>query len=161
MNGEHIRKMPLAELVSAALPFARARYGDRLDVRVFERAVELAQERATTLVQIAEQAAFLFVPDDELVIDEKSWEKLLATERANEVLDAVIAFVENCPWSDRIELRPPIAELGLKPGKVMGLVYTAVEGASSGLPLFESIGLLGRERTLHRLRAARARLAGA
>ena len=46
-------------------------------------------------------------------------------------------------------------------GKVMGLVYTAVEGASSGLPLFESIGLLGRERALHRLRAARSRLAGA
>ena len=160
MNGEHIRRVPIDELVAAVLPFARAHYGDRLDVRVFERAVELAQERATTLVQIAEQAAFLFVPDDELVIDEKSWEKLLATERANEVLDAVIAFVENCEWSDRIDVRQPIAELGLKPGKVMGLVYTAVEGASSGLPLFESIGLLGRERTLHRLRAARARLAG-
>ena len=160
MNGEHIRRMPLAELVSAALPFARARYGDRLDIPDFERAVELAQERATTLVQIAEQAAFLFVPDDELVIDEKSWEKLLATERANDVLDAVIAFVEKCEWNDRIELQPPIAELGLKPGKVMHLVYTAVEGASSGLPLFESIGLLGRERTLRRLRAARARLAG-
>ena len=34
-------------------------------------------------------------------IDEKSWEKLLTTERANEVLDAVIEFVENCEWSDR------------------------------------------------------------
>jgi glutamyl-tRNA synthetase len=143
------------------LPFARARYGDRLDIRVFERAVELAQERATTLVQIAEQAAFLFVPDDELAYDENSLEKLLTTERANEVLDAVIDFVENCEWSDRIELQAPIIELGLKPRKVMGLVYTAVEGASSGLPLFESIGLLGRERTLHRLRAARSRLAGA
>jgi len=78
----------------------------------------------------------------------------------NDVLDAVIAFVEECEWNDRIELQPPIAELGLKPGKVMHLVYTAVEGASSGLPLFESIGLLGSERTLRRLEAARARLAG-
>jgi glutamyl-tRNA synthetase len=161
MNGEHIRRLPINELVAAVLPFARARYGDRLDIRVFERAVELAQERATTLVQIAEQAAFLFVPDDELAYDENSLEKLLTTERANEVLDAVIDFVENCEWSDRIELQAPIIELGLKPRKVMGLVYTAVEGASSGLPLFESIGLLGRERTLHRLRAARSRLAGA
>jgi glutamyl-tRNA synthetase len=160
MNGEHIRRMPLAELVSATLPFARALYGDRLDARDFERAVALAHERATTLVQIAEQAAFLFVPDDELAIDEKSWEKLLATERANDVLDAVISFVETCEWSDRIELQGPIIELGLKPGKVMGLVYTAIEGASSGLPLFESIGLLGKKRTLHRLRAARARLDG-
>ena len=48
MNGEHIRRMPLAELVSAVLPFARARYGDRLDMRVFERAVALAQERDDT-----------------------------------------------------------------------------------------------------------------
>jgi glutamyl-tRNA synthetase len=161
MNGEHIRRLPINELVAAVLPFARARYGDRLDVRVFERAVELAQKRATTLVQIAEQAAFLFVPDDELAYDEKSLEKLLTTERANEVLDAVIDFVENCEWSDRIELQAPIAELGLKPAKVMGLVYTAVEGASAGLPLFESIGLLGPERTLRRLRAARSLLPGA
>jgi glutamyl-tRNA synthetase len=160
MNGEHIRRMPVEDLVAAVLPFARARYGDRLDIRDFERAVALARERATTLVQIAEQAAFLFVSDDDLEYDEKSLEKLLTTERANEVLDAVIAFVEKCEWSDRIELQAPIAELGLKPGKVMSLVYTAVQGASSGIPLFESIGLLGRERTLHRLRAARSRLAG-
>jgi len=161
MNGEHIRRLPINELVAAVLPFARARYGDRLDIRDFERAVELAQERATTLVQIAEQAAFLFVPDDELVYDEKSLEKLKTTERANDVLEAVIDFLEMREWSDRIELQEPIAALGLKPGKVMGLVYTAVEGASSGLPLFESIGLLGKDRTLRRLRAARSLLAGA
>jgi glutamyl-tRNA synthetase len=161
MNGEHIRRLPIEDLVAAVLPFARARYGDRLDIRVFERAVALAQERATTLVQIAEQAAFLFVSDEDLVYDEKSLEKLLTTERANDVLEAVIEFVEKCEWSDRIELQAPIAALGLKPRKVMGLVYTAIQGASSGIPVFESIGLLGRERTLHRLRAARARLAGA
>ena len=158
MNGEHIRRMPINELVAAVLPFARAMYGERLDIQVFERAVELAHERATTLVQIAEQAAFLFVPDDELVYDENSWEKLLATERANDVLDAVIKFLEKREWSDRIELQEPIVELGLKPRKVMGVVYTAVEGTSAGLPVFESIGLLGKDRTLRRLRAARSRL---
>ena len=36
MNGEHIRRMPLADLVAAVLPFARDRYADTLDVRVFE-----------------------------------------------------------------------------------------------------------------------------
>jgi glutamyl-tRNA synthetase len=161
MNGEHIRRMPLADLVAAVLPFARARYGDRINIPDFEVAVGLAQVRATTLVQIAEQVAFLFVSDEEFAIDEKSLEKLLATERANEVLDAVIDFVEKTEWSGRIELQAPIAALGLKPGKVMGLIYTAVQGTSHGIPLFESIGLLGRDRTLHRLRAARSRLAGA
>jgi glutamyl-tRNA synthetase len=40
----------------------------------------------------------------------------------------------------------------------MHVVYTAVEGRRAGLPLFESIVLLGRERALTRIRAARARL---
>ena len=159
MNGEHIRRMPIAELVSAVLPFARERYGEQLEVVAFERAVALAQERATTLVQIAEQAAFLFVPDDALTIDENSWKKVVTTESANNVLDAVIAFVETCEWSDTIDVRPAIAELGMKPGKVMHILYTAIEGASAGLPLFDSIGMLGRDRTLHRLKAARALLA--
>jgi glutamyl-tRNA synthetase len=158
MNGEHIRAMPLAELVSATLPFARDRYGAQLVIPAFERAVELAQQRATTLVQIAEQAAFLFVSDDALPIDAESWEKTLTTESAQILLDAVIGYVETCEWTDEIDLRPVIADLDLKPRKVMHVLYTAIEGTSSGLPLFDSIALLGRDRSVHRLRAARARL---
>jgi glutamyl-tRNA synthetase len=161
MNGEHIRRMSLAELVSATLPFARERDGAHLDVRVFERAVALAQERATTLVQIAEQAHFLFVADDAFVIDENSWKKVVTTESANDVLDAVIEFIDGCDWDDVIDVRPAIAELGLKPGKVMHVLYTAIEGTSAGLPLFDSIALLGKARSLGRLRAAQARLAAA
>src|SRR3954451_8703491 len=61
MNGEHIRALPLADLVSAVLPFAQSRYRDRLEIPRFEAAVRLAQVRSTTLVQIAEQMEFLFV----------------------------------------------------------------------------------------------------
>ncbi len=158
MNGEHIRAMTLADLVSAVLPFARTRYADRLDVPRFERAVNLAQERATTLVQIAEQMAFLFTPDDQLEVDPQSWDKLVKVERAGTILDTVIDFVENCEWSDQIDPRGVIEALGVKPGKVMHVLYTAVEGRSQGLPLFDSISMLGRESALVRLRAARSRL---
>ena len=106
MNGEHIRQLPLTELGSAVLPFARSRYGDHLDIVRFERAVELAQVRATTLVQIADQMAFLFVDDDALEIDPASWEKVVANERAADVLDTVIAFVETCEWAEQIDPRP-------------------------------------------------------
>ncbi len=47
---------------------------------------------------------------------------------------------------------------GSSRGKVMQLLYTAVEGHRAGLPLFDAIHLLGRKRTLARLRAARARI---
>ena len=141
------------------LPFARARYGARLDISRFERAVELAQERATTLVQIADQMAFLFAPDDELEIDSASWEKLQKVGQAPAILDAVIAYLETCAWDvDVIDLKAPIEALGLKAGKVMHVIYTAVEGRAAGLPVYDSIFLLGRESALRRLRAARAKL---
>ena len=127
------------------LPFARDRYGERLDVRVFERAVALAQERATTLVQIAEQAEFLFVSDDAFVNRRRFVEKSCdhgARERGARRGDR--EFVEHCEWSDAIDVRPVITELGLKPGKVMHVLYTAIEGTSAGLPLFDSIALLGQ-----------------
>ena len=159
MNGEHIRKMTVEDLAGEVLPYAKDRYGERLDIRVFEQAVGLAQERATTLVQIAEQAAFLFTPDDEFAIEPDSWEKVASTERVGELLDAAIAHVETCEWNhDAIDLRPAIDGLGLKPRKAMPALYAAVEGRHAGLPLFESIQLLGRESAVGRLRAARAKL---
>jgi glutamyl-tRNA synthetase len=160
LSGEHIRALSLPDLVAAVLPFARDRYGARLDVRVFEAAVALGQVRATTFVQIAEQAEFLFTPDDALVIDDASWEKVQRVERAVEVLDATIAHVETCDWTvEAIDLKAAIEGLGVKARKVMAAVYAAIEGRAAGLPVYDSIFLLGRESSLHRLRAARQRLA--
>ena len=70
------------------MPFAKARYGERLDIRVFEKAVALAQERSTTLVQIADQAEFLFVPDDEFEIEPDAVEAIAKLDRVDLVLDA-------------------------------------------------------------------------
>jgi glutamyl-tRNA synthetase len=159
LSGEHIRAMALPDLVAAVLPFARERYGARIDVRVFEAAVALGQVRATTFVQIAEQATFLFAPDAELVIDDASWERVQRIERAADVLDATIAHVETCEWTvEGIDLKEAIEALGVKARKVMAAVYAAIEGRAAGLPVYDSIHLLGRESALHRLRAARHRL---
>ena len=102
---------------------------------------------------------FLFVDDADFAIAPESWEKVVATERVGELLDAVIAHVATCDWNhDAIDLRPAIDALGMKPRKAMPALYAAVEGRHQGLPLFESIQLLGRDRALARLRAARERL---
>ena len=161
MNGEHIRRMSVADLAAAALPFATARYGDRLDVRVFEAAVALAQERATTLVQIAEQAAFLFVTDDELEIAPESWEKVLGTDRVDELFEAAVARLRECEWSvEAIDaaLRGAVDAIEQKPRKAMPALYASIEGRHAGLPLFDSVHLLGRDSSLARLQHARARL---
>jgi glutamyl-tRNA synthetase len=104
--------------------------------------------------------AFLFVDERDFVIAPDSWERLAGTDRVAEVLDAVIEHLETCDWTVvSLDPRPAIQALGIKPRKVMPALYAAVEGRHAGLPLFESMCLLGRERTLGRLRAARKRLA--
>ena len=74
----------------------------------------------------------------------------------------MIAHIESCGWTvAEIALKDAIEPLGVKAGKAMPVAYAAVEGRTAGLPLYDSIHLLGRESTLCRLRRARERLGGA
>ena len=161
MNGEWIRRISLPELESRALPIARAQLGAGVDVDLLRDALRIGQERAVTVGDLVRQADFLFVADDGFVIAPESWERVEKAERVTEVLDAVIAHLETAEWTlDGVDPRGVIEGLGLKPRKAMPALYAAVEGRHAGLPLFDSIVLLGRERTLARLRAARERLSG-
>jgi glutamyl-tRNA synthetase len=49
--------------------------------------------------------------------------------------------------------------LELKLRKFVSVLYVAEMGSPAGIPLFDSLALLGRERSLARLRTARAKLA--
>jgi glutamyl-tRNA synthetase len=160
MNGEWIRRLDLDDLERRARPFAEAAFGDRLDPDIFRGALHIGQERAVTLGSLVEQMDFLFVDEASFEIEPNSWERLKNADRAGEILDAVIEYVETCPWesSDDLDVRPVLEKLGPKPRKVMHVLYTAIEGRAAGLPLFDSMYLLGRERTLRRLRTARERL---
>jgi glutamyl-tRNA synthetase len=160
LNGEWIRRLDRDELAARVLPLAQERFGDAFDPEVGEDAVALAQERAVTLVQIVDQMGFLFVDEGAFRIEPDSWAVIEKTDRIAEVLDAVIAHVESCEWTvEALALQPVTEALGIKFRKVAPPVYAVVEGVHRGLPLFDSMYLLGRERTLGRLRAARARLA--
>jgi glutamyl-tRNA synthetase len=160
MNGEWIRRLDLDELERRALPAADARFGAGLDRDVFRGALRIGQERAVTIGALVAQMDFLFVDEGDFPADPESWARLEKTDRADEILDAVIEYLETCDeWTvENLDLRPVLEKLEVKPRKVMHVIYTAVEGRAAGLPLFDSMYLLGREPTLRRLRAARERL---
>jgi glutamyl-tRNA synthetase len=162
LNGEWIRRIALDDLVARVRPMARERFGDAADADVIAAAVGIAQERAVTLVQIVDQMAFLFVDEEQFEIEPESWERVVATERIGEILDALAAHLETCEWThDAVDFRGVLADLGLSKKQIratMGSCYAVVEGISRGLPLFESIVLLGRPRTLLRIGRARERL---
>lgn len=159
MNGEWIRRLTLPQLEAEVLPLARERFGDDVDVDRLRDAVRLGQERSATIGELLDQAAFLLTPD--FTVDADSWDRVERTERAAEVLEAAVAHLEGCAWEAEAigGVLDAIKALDLKPRKVMSVLYTAVEGRSSGLPLFDVMELLGRDVTLDRLRAAQARLA--
>ena len=77
------------------------------------------------------------------------------------ILDAAIAAYDEAPWNHE-ELKDRLVAagepLGLKLGKMQAPVRVVTLGRTVGPPLFEALEVLGRERTLERLRAARARL---
>jgi len=164
MNGEWIRRFTLGELEARATPLAEARFGDRLDLDRFREGLRIGQERAVTIGSLLDQMAFLFVAEDDFAIDPEAWEKVVATERVDEVFDLVAAHLEHCEWSlEGVDLRAPLQpliEAGLKLRKVMPAIYAAVEGRATGLPLFDSLVLLGRDVSRGRVAAARSRLPG-
>jgi glutamyl-tRNA synthetase len=125
---------------------------------VFAAVAPLAHTRVALLSEIVSMVDFLFL--DEPAIDDAAWAKAMKTDAAD-LLQAAIASYEQAPWEAE-ELKRLLeqvgAERGLKLGKAQAPVRVAVTGRAVGLPLFESLKVLGRDRTLARLRSALTRL---
>ncbi len=160
LNGEYLRALSAEALEARALPVAVARFGPGIDRDVFSTVLVVAQARATTLNRMIDQMDFLFEPEDEFEIAPESWDKLVATDQADEILAGALQHLITCEWTlEAVDLRPVLTALEVKPKKAMPALYAAIEGRHAGLPLFDSILLLGRDRACLRLVAARDRLA--
>jgi glutamyl-tRNA synthetase len=153
VNGTYLRQLDPDAFVAAARPWGY----DLSTVPPSLRAE--VQERAHTLGEVPSLVDWLFL--DEPVIDPAAWSKAMASPVAGTLLDEAAAAYLDAPW-EAAELHQRLAEVGerhgLKLAKAQAPVRVAVTGRSVGPPLFESLEALGRERTLTRLRRARARL---
>jgi glutamyl-tRNA synthetase len=103
---------------------------------------------------------FLLVDEDNFTVDEAAAAKQLG-ESGRPVLDAALSALEPVDdWTAAgIEqaLRSALVDgLGLKPRNAYGPVRVAITGRTVSPPLFESMEILGRERSVARLRAAAA-----
>jgi glutamyl-tRNA synthetase len=166
-NGDYIRALSRDEFAQVCAPWLTGTGTiapppwdpAAFDPAVFSAVAPLAQTRIATLAEIVDYVDFLFL--DEPVRDEASWAKAMK-EGAGDILDAAgIAFAAVPEWThERLKaaLEEVGAERGLKLGKTQAPVRVATTGRSVGLPLFESLEVLGRERTLARIAAARATL---
>ncbi len=113
------------------------------------------------LTESVDMLGFLFVDESQFTRDPADVEKLLdedgrgVVKAAHDAL-AALAAPGRTEAIDAALRTALVEELGLKPRNAFGPVRVAVTGRRVSPPLFESLELLGRERSLARLRRAQA-----
>ncbi len=161
-NGEYIRAMSVEEFTSACQPWLHGEYApwrpEDYDETAFAAVAPLAQTRVAVLSEIVAMVDFLFLPEPPA--DEVAWTKAMTGDAASLLTEVATAF-DTVTWNAE-SLKRTVEESGatrgLKLGKAQAPVRVAVTGRTVGLPLFESLEVLGRERTLARIHAAIGRL---
>jgi glutamyl-tRNA synthetase len=154
-NGDAIRELPKDEFLRRAAPWL-----GEVDEAV-RRLAPLVQERVTTLSEAPELVDFLRFADDTVPMDEASWAKAMKDPAPAALDRAVGRLGELGQWTAdgvRAALDTAAEDVEVGKKKVHAAVRVAVTGRTVGLPLFESLEVLGRERTLTRLRVARSRM---
>jgi glutamyl-tRNA synthetase len=166
MNAEYIRTMPLTELA----PLVRAELETaglwqpsyETTARAwFERTLEVIRQRFFTLKDFSAQGRAYFADDFEF--DDAAIAKNLKKDaRLKELLPALADKLETVePWNvetSETALRAFADEAGVKAALFINAARTALTGQAVGPSMFEVFDLVGRERSVARLRAAAERV---
>jgi glutamyl-tRNA synthetase len=144
MNGVYLRAMSPDDFAHALILYL-GEQGYGWDAELVRKAAPLVQEKIQRLGEFPDFAGFLF-HDVEAVVDGEGEVVAAARDALAELEPFTAEAIES-------ELRAVLERLGLKPRQGFQPIRVAVTGSKISPGLFESIELLGRERTLARLNA--------
>jgi glutamyl-tRNA synthetase len=158
-NGVWIRKLSVEELVRRLEPFIPAEW----DREILAKIAPHIQERMKTLKDAPELIRFLFTDDigyDKSLLIPKKSDRVTTVEvlaRARAVLGEVEPFVA-------AKIQPSLeglaAELGWSKGELNGVIRMAITGRKVGPPLYESLEVLGKPKSLERIEKAQLLITG-
>ncbi len=160
MNGQHLRRMEEPTRTGLALEYLATRNPDAAaDPERIAALLRVLGERVRTFADLESQGAFAL--RDELEMDPAAWEDLRARPgsglRLETLADRLEALGEFTAGATEEATRALAAELGVKPGELMGAARVALTGRKVSPGLFDVMVLLGRERVGARLRDAASR----
>ena len=169
INAVHLRRLEPEDLAKRILPFLadagllsgaapEGHLATDAEWHTLLATIPLIQERMVVLSDALGMIGFLFTPEESFAIEPDDAAKFLTPE-AKPVLEAANEALSSLTdWTTAAideALRAALIEgLGLKPKVAFTAIRVAVTGRRVSPPLFESIELLGRDRTLARLRSA-------
>jgi glutamyl-tRNA synthetase len=153
LNGRFMREMDLNEYTQVV-----ARHLGREPDERLRAACQIAQEKAQTLEEVWPLIGFLF---EEPETDEKAWKKVMkdgALPLLSEALEALRGAERFEPEELESSLGRILVEHDVKPGKLYQPIRVAITGTSVSPGIFESLAVLGKERSLERIERAVQRL---
>jgi glutamyl-tRNA synthetase len=163
INGDKIRALDPADFAARITPFlVRARMVAEpvpdAGAALISAGAALIQTRIRKLSEAPEMLGFLFGTEAGFHVNPADAERVLTPESVPVLAAAEKALAGLGTWSheeiERVLRAALITDLGLKPRVAFTPVYVAVTGRRVAPPLFDSIELLGREKTLARLARA-------
>lgn len=159
VNFHYLKNKPLAQLAQDVIPYIKAKgYPVPQDRRWLEKMLATLRERAKTLVELVDMARYYL--DDRITYDEKAAAKFLTPVAADSMtalgakLAALDEFTEiniERAFADTLE------ERGLKMGDLAQPVRVALTGSTVSPGIHDVIAVLGKDRSIARLRQAVAR----
>jgi glutamyl-tRNA synthetase len=155
LNADHIKATPPSKLVAPLAAFMRNLGAEIQQGPLVEKVIATLSARSKTLPEMATQALFYF--QEEVVYEPDAARKFLTTD-ALPALKAVAAKLEALgdftEHSLEETFRAVMAETGLKLGKIAQPVRVALSGRAASPGIFEITAIIGKPKTLARLRKA-------
>ncbi|HNY76990.1 MAG: glutamate--tRNA ligase [Sedimentisphaerales bacterium] len=155
-NTEHLRMLPPEKVLKHLRAYLTEVRSPLLgaDDETLLRIIRLC-EGARTLEDIDNKSRFLFVDDDKIEFDEAAVKKVLLKGGALDILqivrDRLATMDEYTEQALEEMLRGLAADKQVGLGKVAQPLRVALCGTTISLPIFDSVNLLGKERTLKRI----------
>jgi glutamyl-tRNA synthetase len=158
INHDHLKTPRLTsedEYVERVLPFLAARGLHGLDATHVKPAIPMIRERATTFVDAADRLDFVF--RDPPVVDAAAAAKFLGPQSAPLLRELADVLEKVEPWTApalEAAANAWLAQRGLQIKDVAQPARVALTGRTASPGLYDVIAVLGKDRSLGRLRAA-------
>jgi glutamyl-tRNA synthetase len=157
LNNQYIKKMDTEQFMERVLPFLKEKgyIKENFDRQKLKNSVNLFKGRLSTLVDFIDWTEFIFI--DDFYKDKEAQQKHLSDNKTKEFSLLRERFSRLDPFDAATAeevFRGLVAELGIKSSDLVHPVRVALTGRAVGPGLFETIALLGKEKTIQRLKEA-------
>jgi len=163
VNSEYLKNMPIDSITKMLLPFLKdANYiGEEESLspeknEYIKEVVKLLQGRFRNFIQFIEYADYFFA--DKIDIEPQSFQNVLNKQDVPDILQALQEQLSSLEYwnEENIEntVREVASSLQIKGGQIIHPTRVALSGKKVGPGLFEMMVVLGKEKTVKRLKEA-------